>query len=132
MLRTRVCGEGGDSLDRWAHVFPLMMRRWLRCCLTHGASLLIQFSRRLDSVVVGVSAFGPVVPRLLRYIGQPGNGLHILQTEFYGHQETERRSMLHSEGLTAKMRGEQCLGMAGSRQVDRGVSPVDLRNTRAK
>ena len=77
-------------------MFSLLMRRRFRYWMSHGVAF-----PRSDSVVVGVSTFGPVVSRLLRDICQLGNSLQILQAESYGHQEAERRSMLHSEGLTA-------------------------------
>src|SRR5882724_3741429 len=72
----------------------------------------------LDSVVAGISTFGPVVFWLFRRIRNLGNGLHILQTKFYGHQQTEWRTMDHRQGLTVEVRGEQCLWMAGRRQIE--------------
>src|SRR5260221_11629276 len=75
-------------------------------------------ARGLDSVIVRITSFGPVVSRLLRDVGQSGDSLHILQAEFYSHHQAEWRSVLHSQGLTVYVRGEQCLGMAGHRQVN--------------
>ncbi len=72
----------------------------------------------LDSVVAGISPFGPVVSWLLRRISNLGNGFHIFQTKFNGHQQTEWCSMIHSKGLAVEVCGEQCLLMAGRRQVD--------------
>jgi hypothetical protein len=69
--------------------------------------------------VAGIPTFGPIVSWLFRDIRNPSNGLHILQTKFHGHQQTERCSMLHGEGLTVKVCGEQRLWVAGRRQVDR-------------
>ena len=42
--------------------------------------------RGLDSVIVGITTFGPIVSRFLRDIGQLRGCLHILQSEFYRHQ----------------------------------------------
>ena len=58
----------------------------------------------LDSVIAGISTFAPVVFGLFRGIRNLRDGLHILQTKFYGHQQTERCSMLHSKGLTVEVR----------------------------
>src|SRR5579864_942914 len=74
--------------------------------------------KALNSIVAGISTFGPIVSWLFRDISNPGNGLHILQTKFHGHQETERCSMIHGEGLTVEVCGEKRLWMAGRRQVD--------------
>src|SRR5580704_13905791 len=73
----------------------------------------------LDSVVAGISTLGPIVSWLFGDIRNPGNGLHILQPKFHGHQQTERCAMIHGEGLTVEVRGEQRLGMVGRRQVKR-------------
>src|SRR5580704_3209442 len=73
----------------------------------------------LDSVVAGISTFGPIVSWLFRDIGDLGSGLHIFQTKFYGHQQSERCTMIHSKRLTVEMRGEQRLSMASRRQVER-------------
>src|ERR1700735_5154080 len=72
-----------------------------------------------NSVVAGISTFDPIVRWLFRDIRNPGNGLHILQTKFHGHQQTERCSMIHGKGMTVELCGEQGLWMAGRRQVDR-------------
>src|SRR6202790_2226794 len=69
--------------------------------------------------VAGISTPGPIVSWLFRDIRNPGNGLHILQNKFHGHQQTERCSMIHGKGLTVEVCGEQRLGMAGRRQVER-------------
>src|SRR5580692_3828342 len=72
-----------------------------------------------NSVIAGISTFGPIVSWLVRDVRNPSNGLHILQTKFHGHQQTERRSMIHGERLTVEVCGEQCLWMAGGRHVER-------------
>src|ERR1700730_11958742 len=72
-----------------------------------------------NSVVAGISTFGPIVSWLFPDIRNPGNGLNIFQTQFHGHQQTERRSMIHGKELTNEVCGEQRLGMAGRRQVER-------------
>ncbi len=72
----------------------------------------------LDSVVAGIPTFGPIVSWLFRDIHNLCNGFHILQAKFHGHQQPQRCSMIHSEGLAVEVRGEQCLRMAGRPQVD--------------
>src|SRR4030088_1057032 len=62
--------------------------------------------RGLDSVIVGITTFGPVIPWLFGDICELGDGLHILQAEFHGHQQAERRSMLHIQGLAVEVGGE--------------------------
>src|SRR4029077_4555253 len=57
-------------------------------------------ARGLDSVIVRITSFGPVVWRRFREIGQSGERLHILQAKFCGHDQAEWRSVLHSQGLT--------------------------------
>src|SRR5450755_4634936 len=73
----------------------------------------------LNSVVARISTLGPIVSRLFRDIRNPRNSLHILQPKFHGYQETEWCSMIHGEGLTVKVCGEQRLWMAGRCQVER-------------
>jgi hypothetical protein len=75
-------------------------------------------SRVLNSIVAGISVLSPVVSWLFPDIRNLGNGFHILQTKFYGQQQTERCSMIHGKGLTVEVGGEQRLWMTGSRQVD--------------
>ena len=74
----------------------------------------------LDSVVGGIPILSPVICWLFRGIGNPGNGLHVFQAEFYGHQKTEWCSMFNREGLTAEVSDKQRLRVACRRQVDRG------------
>src|SRR5258706_15717230 len=102
-----------------------MPRAWQAAALfqvgglsTHAPKEGAVYGEALDSVVAGIPTFGPVVSRLLRGISNPGDSLHILQTKFHGHQETERGSIIHSEGLTVEVCGEQSLRMTGRRQVD--------------
>src|ERR1700693_288285 len=71
-----------------------------------------------DSVVVGISTLCPVVFWLFHGICNLGDGLHILQTKFYGHQQTEWRPVINSEGLTVEVGREQRLWMTGRRQID--------------
>src|SRR5580704_12303377 len=102
------------------------------CLLAISASLAVVKIRddanSSNSVVAGISTLGPIVSRLFRDIRNPGNGLHILQAKFHGHQQTERCSMIHAKGLTVEVCGEQRLWMAGRRQVER--HKVRVRITR--
>ena len=69
----------------------------LHCSAMDGsAKPAVPYAEALDSVVVGISTFGPVVSWLFRGICNPGIGLHILQAKFHGHQQTEWCSMIHS------------------------------------
>src|SRR5260370_13043582 len=89
-------------------------------CFHNVSSNLPSIPRQRDSsnsVVAGIPAFCPIVFWLFRGISNPGNGFYILQTKFYGHQQTERCSMVHGEGLTVEVWGQQRLWMAGGRQV---------------
>jgi hypothetical protein len=83
------------------------------------SSVTVHLERALESVVVGIPTFGPIVSWLFRDIRNFCDGLHILQTKFHGHQQTEWRAMINSEGLTVEVCGEQGLWMAGRRQIDR-------------
>src|SRR6266851_2830806 len=87
--------------------------------MTTVSATITREARALDSVVTGISTFGPIVSWLFRDICNAGDSLHILQTKLYGHQQTERRSMIHGKGLTVEVCGEQRLWMAGRRQVER-------------
>src|SRR4029077_21023479 len=98
--------------------FAFVRRLELACLLPGLRALLHCHSDLLDSVITRISTFGPVVFGLFRGIRNLRDGLHILQTKFYGHQQTEWCSMIHSQGLTVEVRGEQRLWMAGRRQVD--------------
>ena len=75
----------------------------------------------LDSVIVGIPTLAPVVFGLFHRICNLRDGLHILQTKFYRHQQTEWCPMGHSEGLTVEVCGEQGLGMAGRRPMASGA-----------
>src|ERR1700737_5043771 len=89
------------------------------------ASLIFQFNLPVrvgvpsDSVIPRISTLGPVVPRLFRDVCNAGNGLHILQAEFYRHQETKRCAMVHGQRLSVEMSREQGLRMTGCRQIER-------------
>src|SRR5580692_3423841 len=83
------------------------------CLLAIPASLAVSCS--LNSVVAGISTFGPIVFGLLCRVSDFGNGFHILQTKFDGHQQTKRCSMIHGKGQTIEVCGEQRLWMAGRR-----------------
>src|ERR1700721_1670617 len=90
-------------------------------CFHNVSSNLPSIPRKANSsnsVIAGISTFGPIVSWLFRDIRNPGNGLHILQTKFHGHQKTEWCSMLHGKGPTVEVCGEQRLWMAGRRRVD--------------
>src|SRR6266852_5512044 len=106
-----------DGIDRHLWIIRLREKIPLFSTLRWGKQSLML--KGLDSVVTGISTFGPIVSWLFRDIRNPGNGLHILQTKFYGHQQTEWCSMIHSKGLTVEVCGEQRLWMAGCRQVER-------------
>jgi hypothetical protein len=54
--------------------------------------------------------FRPIVFGLFRDIRNTGNTLHILQTKFHGHPQTQRRSVIQVEGLTAKMGSDSVRG----------------------
>ena len=64
------------------------------------ANLSIFDALGLDSVVGGITILSPVVFWLFRGIGDPRNCLHIFQTKFYRHQQTEWGSMFDSEKLS--------------------------------
>jgi hypothetical protein len=51
--------------------------------------------KALDPVVAGVSTFGPIILRLFRDKRKLCNSLDILQTDFYRHEQTKRRTMVH-------------------------------------
>src|SRR5579862_8558147 len=85
-------------------------------CLTFVAPFENHFS---DSVVRGISISSPVIAWLFRGLGNPRDGLHVLQAEFHGDQKAKRRSMFHRERLTAEVCSEQRLRMACRRQIDR-------------
>src|ERR1700730_6501745 len=72
----------------------------------------------LDSVVGGIPIPSPVIFRLCRRIGNPGDGFYVLQAKFHGYQETERCPMLDCKGLAIEVCGEQRLWMVCRRQVD--------------
>src|ERR1035438_7301417 len=81
-------------------------------CFNHVSSNLPSIpgnANSSNSVVAGISTLGPIVSWLLSDIRNPRNSLHILQTKFHGHQQTERCSVIHGEGLTVKVCGEQRL-----------------------
>src|SRR5580658_7889088 len=82
----------------------------------------------LDSVVKGISVLSPVIFWLFRGIDNPGNGLHVLQAEFHGHQETEWRAMLDRKGLAIEVSDKQRLRMARGCQVNR--SKIGIRISR--
>src|SRR5580704_10016582 len=82
----------------------------------------------LDSVIRGIPISSPVISWLFRGIGNPRNGLHVLQPKLYGYQETEGCSMFHRESLTAEVCDKQRLRMACRCQVDR--DEIGIRVTR--
>src|ERR1700726_1313416 len=80
---------------------------------------LLAISASLNSVVVRISTFSPIVLWLFRHVRNSGKGFHILQTKLHGYQKTKGRSMIHREALAVEVRGEQRLTMAGRCQVER-------------
>jgi D-tagatose-bisphosphate aldolase class II non-catalytic subunit len=64
----------------------------VEACFKRLESALLSMSldtMYLDSVVGGIPIWSPVISWLFRGIGNSGNGLHVLQAKFYGHQGTE-------------------------------------------
>ena len=75
-------------------------------------------NKHLDPIVVGVSAFSPIILRLLRGIRDSGKSLHIFQAELDGYKQTEWRAMGHSKWVSVEVRREQGLRMASRRQIE--------------
>src|ERR1700686_1001643 len=121
--RRAVPGSAAMAQPMLSRILRLNSRRvsFVRCsgrAAAAKAAIRSTAELGLDSVIVGITTFGPIVSRLLHDIGQLRDCLHILQSEFYRHQQAERGSMLHIQGLTVEMCGEQCLRMAGRRQIE--------------
>src|SRR6202040_2041956 len=81
-------GSAAMAQPMLSRILRLRSRRvsFVRCsgrAAAAKAAIRSTVERGLDSVIVGTTTFGPIVPRLLRDIGQPGDCLHILPPEFY-------------------------------------------------
>src|ERR1700693_2259309 len=112
--------QGAISCECWTELDSVSVLAVLRQLTRMHAAFTPQESGTLgpadsNSIIAGISTFGPIVSWLFRYIRNAGNGLHILRSEFHGHQQTERCAMLHGKRLTVKVCGEQRLWMAGRR-----------------
>jgi hypothetical protein len=101
--------DGRDSAEADARSDWLRLSG-LRFVFDVGSNLPLPRKPNLsDSVVTRISTFGPIVSWFFRDVGNPGNGLHILQTKFNRHQQPERCSVIHVKGLTVQVCGEQGL-----------------------
>src|SRR5882762_9236847 len=73
----------------------------------------------LQPVVPGVAALVPIVGRRLDGVGDRGDSLDVLESEFHRREQPQGRAVFDLEHLSGQMRSEQGLRVSSGRQVDR-------------